>query len=222
MAGIGVITICVGNTAHAFRSVGTIGTEGGVLTTAGVIGRVAGRAGCVDTLLAIAIAVGATAKAGTAIGRAEGRIARAARVVRRITGRADLVNTLVAITIGVAATTDTAAAVRQADRGITTAARVICRVAGLTGVGHALTTVAVAIGATSNAIPGTVILDTEGSLLIAARVIVAGIAGPAITGHTLARIGVVTVIIDLAADALIAVLAHYTIRCPYIAAIISG
>ena len=129
---------------------------------------------------------------------------------------------MVAIAIGVAATADTAAAVGQADRGITTAARVICRIAGLTGVGHTLSTVTVAIGTARNAIPGTVILDTEGCLLIAARVIVAGIAGPAITGHTLTGIGVVTVIIDLAADALIAVLAHYTIRCPYIAAIISG
>jgi len=129
---------------------------------------------------------------------------------------------LVAITICIAATADTAAAIGQADRCRTITARIVSRVAGLTIIGHTLAAVAVAIGATSNAIPGTVILDTEGCLLIAARVIVAGIAGPAITGHTLARIGVVTVIIDLAADALIAVLAHYTIRCPYIAAIISG
>ncbi len=74
-----------------------------------------------------------------------------------------------------------------------------------------MSTVAVAIGATRNAIPGPVILDTEGCLLIATRVIVTGITGPTVTGHTLARIGVVTVIIITAADALIAVLTDNTI-----------
>ena len=129
---------------------------------------------------------------------------------------------MVAITICIAATADTAAAIGQADRCRTITARIVSRVAGLTIIGHALAAVTIPIGTTGDAIPGTVIFDTERCLLITARVIVAGIAGPAITGHTLTGIGVVTVIIDLAADALIAVLAHYTIRCPYIAAIISG
>ena len=74
-----------------------------------------------------------------------------------------------------------------------------------------MATVTIAIGTTGDALPGTVILDTERCLLIAARVIVTGIASPAITGHTLTGIGVVTIIIITTADALIAVLTDDTI-----------
>ena len=85
-----------------------------------------------------------------------------------------------------------------------------------------MSTVAVAIGATRDAIPGAVIFDTERCLLITARVIVCSVTCPAITGHTLARIGVVTVIIIATADALIAVLTDNTIGSCLAAALVGA
>ena len=81
---------------------------------------------------------------------------------------------------------------------------------------------AVIIASAINAVPGSIGLDTEGLIGAAAGVIIGGIAGSAITGYALTRVGVVTIIIDLAADALITVLAHHAIGGSDIAAIIGG
>jgi hypothetical protein len=112
-------------------------------------------------LLAIAIAIGATAEACTAVRCAEGRVTAATGIVGWITGGADLVDALVAITIGIAAAANTAAAVGQTDRRSPATPGVIRRVAGLAAVGDALAAVAIAIGTTGDAVPGAVVLDTE-------------------------------------------------------------
>ncbi len=89
-------------------------------------------------------------------------------------------------------------------------------------VGDTLAATAVIISSAINAVPGSIGLDTEGLIGATAGVIIYGIAGSAITGHALTRVGIITIIIDLAADALIAVLAHHAIGGGDIAAIIAG
>jgi len=85
-----------------------------------------------------------------------------------------------------------------------------------------LVATAVIIASAIDTVPGSIGLDTEGLVGATAGVIICGIAGSAITGHTLTRVGIITVIIDLAADALITVLAHHAIGGGDIAAIIGG
>ncbi len=68
LARVGVITICVGHTAHAFRSVGSVGAEGGVTFAAGVGGHITSHAGLVNALITIAIGVAITLDTPAAVG----------------------------------------------------------------------------------------------------------------------------------------------------------
>ena len=68
LARVGVITICVGHTAHAFRSVGSVGAERCIAITTGVGGYITSHAGLVNALIAIAIGVAITFDTPAAIG----------------------------------------------------------------------------------------------------------------------------------------------------------
>jgi len=68
LARVGVITICVGHTAHAFRSVGSIYTQRCIALAAGIGGYIASHAGLVNALLAITIGVAITFDTPAAVG----------------------------------------------------------------------------------------------------------------------------------------------------------
>ncbi len=87
-----VITIVITTTGCTARTI--VDAEGGLLSTACVVGGITDDAGSIDTLLAIAIAVGPTGDARTAVGSTEGCITTTSGTVCRIAGNAGLVDTL--------------------------------------------------------------------------------------------------------------------------------
>jgi len=132
-----LVTISVGHTADTLRATDT---DGGVATTACIIGLITELTLLADTLLTGAIAITEAAHTARAVSCTHRRLSTTTRIVCRITDLALLSDTLATVTIAIALTTDTAntVAIVDANRGIPTATGVGAKDTELALIGHTL------------------------------------------------------------------------------------
>ncbi len=213
----GCYAVGIYGTAHTGQATGALDAVGLSSTAARVVSWITGGADIAHALISATVPIRPAAQTFTAICGTKRRVAITAVMSIGITDQADIGDALTATTVSVGLAAHASTAIGHAEWRLAAAARIIGWVAGKAGVSDTLLGTAIAIDLTGHTGPGVSIGNTERRVDATAGIAVSGITGKAVSGHALAGRRIITIIIHLAADALIAIGPHHTIGCGRIA-----